>query len=101
MSMIHYRQASYATQLREQLEMAGCESKVAAIVSRTVGELIDHLTQALDDLRREAKDKDFEASMRQHEIEAARSSVFERLVGITLFVLAVALVAGILVALFR
>ncbi|WP_140637258.1 hypothetical protein [Methylibium rhizosphaerae] len=100
MSMIHYRQASYATQLREQLELAGCESKVAAIVSRTVGELIDHLAQALDDLRREAKDKDFETSMRQHEVESARSGVFERLMGITLFVLAVALVVGILVALF-
>lgn len=101
MSLIQYREASYAIQLREQLEVAGCEAKVAAIVSRTVGELIDHLAQALDDLRREAKDKDFEASVRRREIVGARSEVFERLMGITLFVLAVALVVGILVALFR
>lgn len=39
--------------------------------------------------------------MRQHEVESACSGVFERLMGITLFVLAVALVVGILVALFR
>ena len=101
MSLIQYREASYAIQLREQLELAGCESKVAAIVSRTVGELIDHLAQALDDLQREAKGKDFDTSLRQREITAARSEVFERLMGITLFVLAVALVVGILVALFR
>ncbi|WP_140636929.1 hypothetical protein [Methylibium rhizosphaerae] len=101
MSLIQYREASYAGQLREQLEQAGCESKIAALVSRTVGELIDHVTQAQEDLRREVNNQQFELSMRRREIDVAKGEVLQRLAGITLFVLAASLVVGILVALFR
>jgi hypothetical protein len=41
MSLIQYQQATHAVQLRSQLELAGCQSAVAAIVSRAIGELID------------------------------------------------------------
>lgn len=104
MSFIHYQQASYATQLRGELERAGCETRVAAVVSRAVGELIDHVTQAEEKVRREIKDKEFQASMRGNELTVYKHDLFDRFVGGTLLVMAIAIVSGVLgvlIALFR
>lgn len=102
MSLIQYQQATYASQLRDQLELAGCQARVAALVSRAVGELIDHVARVEDDLERDIKDKDFRASMRRSELSAAKREAFDRFVGATLIVTAVAVACGVaLIALFR
>jgi hypothetical protein len=87
MSLIQYQQATYASQLRDQLELAGCETRVAAVVSRAVGDLIDHVARAQDD--------------QKNEMSAAKRELFNRFIGITLFVMAAAIVSGVLIALFR
>jgi hypothetical protein len=101
MSLIQYQQATYAIQLREQLERAGCDARVAALMSRAVGELIDHVSQAESELKRDIKEKVFHASMRMSDVSAFKRDLFDRFVGVTLFVLAVAIVVGVLIALFR
>lgn len=102
MSLIQYQQATYATQLRDQLELAGCQARVAALVSRAIGELIDHVTRVEDDLKREIKDKAFRASMRRSELSAAKREAFDRFIGATLIVIAAAVACGVvLIALSR
>ena len=96
MSLIQYQQASYATQLRDQLELAGCEKRVAAIVSRAVGELIDHVTQAEESVRRDIKQKELEASMRGSELSMYKRDLFDRSIGVMLFIMAAAVVSGVL-----
>ena len=87
MSLIQYQQATYAVQLRDQLELAGCDARVAALVSRAVGELIEHVSHAGSDMRRD--------------IEMRRRDLFDRFIGVTLFVMAAAVVSGVLIALLR
>ena len=87
MSLIQYQQATYALQLRDQLELAGCDARVAALVSRAVGELIEHVSHAGCDMRRD--------------IEMRRRELFDRFIGVTLLAMAVAVVSGVLIALFR
>ena len=65
MSLIQYQQATYAGQLRDQLELAGCETRVAAIVSRAVGELIDHVSQAETGTRRDMEMRKLDAERPQ------------------------------------
>jgi hypothetical protein len=108
MSLIQYQRASYAGLLRDQLERAGCESRVATVVSRAIGELIDHMASAEADLRRDMESRELQASIRRStdrlqgtEVSAARRELFERFVGVALFIMAVALVCGVLIALFR
>jgi hypothetical protein len=108
MSLIQYQRASYAGLLRDQLELAGCESRVATVVSRAFGELIDHIASAEADLRRDMQNRELQASMqsstaRSHgaEVSAAKRELFDRFVGVAVFVMAVALVCGVLIALFR
>jgi len=101
MSLIQYQQASYAIQLRDQLELAGCETRVAAIASRAVGELIDHVAHAEDSMRRDIKEKELHASMRSSELTAVKRELFDRFMGVTLFVMTAAIVSGVLIALFR
>ena len=94
MSLIQYQQATYAGQLRDQLEMAGCETRVAAIVSRSVGELIDHVSQAETGMRRDME-------MRKLDANALKRDLFDRFMGVAVLVLMVAIVSGVLIALFR
>jgi len=104
MSLIHYQQASYATQFRDQLELAGCEARVAAVMSRVVGELIDHVAQAEDNIRRDIKEKEHQAAMRSSELSAFKRDLFDRSIGVMLFIMAAAVVSGVLgvlITLFR
>lgn len=104
MSLIQYQQASYASQLRVQLELAGCETRVAAIVSRAIGELIDHVSQAESEMKRDIKEREFHASMRNSELNAVKRELFDRFIGVMLFIMAAAVVSavlGVLIALFR
>jgi len=94
MSLIQYQQATYAIQLRDQLELAGCDSRVAALVSRAVGELIDHVSQAETGMRREIE-------MRKLDASAIKRDLFDRFMGVTVLVLTVAIVSGVLIALCR
>ena len=87
MSLIQYQQATYAVQSRDQLELAGCDARVAALVSRAVGELIEHVSHTGSDVRRD--------------IEMRRRDLFDRFIGVTLFVMAAAVVCGVLIALLR
>jgi hypothetical protein len=87
MSLIQHQQATYAIQLRDQLELAGCDARVAALISRAVGELIEHVSHARSDMRRD--------------IEMRRRDLFDRFIGITLLVMAAAVVNGVLIALLR
>lgn len=94
MSLIQYQQATYATQLRDQLELAGCDSRVAALLSRAVGELIDHVSQAETGVTRQIE-------MRKLDASAFKRDLFDRFMGVTVLVLTVAIVSGVLIALFR
>lgn len=87
MSLIQYQQATYAVQLRDQLELAGCDARIAALVSRAVGEVIEHVSHVGSDMRRD--------------IEMRRRDLLDRFIGITVLVMAVAVVSGVLIALFR
>jgi hypothetical protein len=101
MSLIRYQQATYAVQLRDQLEMAGCNARVSALVSRAVGELIDHVLQAEVEMRRDIKDRELRASFRTSETNAFKRYFFDRVISVTVLVLTVAIVVGVLIALFR
>ena len=104
MSLIRYQQATYAVQLRDQLEMAGCNARVSAIVSRAVGELIDHVLQAEVEMRRDMNEKDLYAFMRTNDANrknAFKRDLFEWVIGVAVLVLAVSIVVGVLLALFR
>lgn len=101
MSLIRYQQATYAIQLRDQLEMAGCNTRVSAIVSRAVGELIDHVLQAEVEMQRDIKDRELRASVRTSEANAFKRDFFDRVMGGAVLVLTVAIVVGVLMALFR
>ena len=101
MSLIRYQQATYAVQLRDQLDMAGCNARVSAIVSRAVGELIDHVLQAEVEMQRDIKEKELRASIRTNEANAFKRDFFDRAIGVAVLVLTVAIVVGVLVALFR
>ena len=87
MSMIQYREASYALHLREGLEQAGTTARAAALVSQALGDLIDHLDERTDRLR-----ADF-----QRDLAAARREAFDRTVAVTLIVMIVALACGVLI----
>lgn len=88
MSLIQYQQATYATRLRDQLEMAGCDPRIAAVVSKAIGELIEHVSHAGSDMRRD--------------IEMRKRDQLDRFIGITVLVLGVAaVVSGVLIALFQ
>ena len=104
MSLIRYQQATYAVQLRDQLEMAGCNARVSAIVSRAVGELIDHVLQAEVDMKRDMNEKALHASMRTNKANfknAFKRDFFDWVIGVAMLVLAVSIVVGVLIALFR
>ena len=101
MSLIRYQQATYAVQLRDQLDMAGCNARVSAIVSRAVGELIDHVLQAEVEMQRNIKERELRASVRTSESKAFKRDFFDRVIGVAVLVLTVAIVVGVLVALFR
>ena len=104
MSLIRYQQATYAVHLRDQLEMAGCTARVSAIVSRAVGELIDHVLQAEVEMKRDMNDKDLYASMRTndaHRKNAFKRDFFDWVIGVAVLVLAVSIVVDVLLALFR
>lgn len=94
MSLIQYQQATYAIQLRDQLELAGCDARVATLVSRAVGELIDHVSQAETAMRRDME-------MRKLDANARKRDRFDRVMGVTMLVLTAAIVSGVLIALFR
>ena len=96
MSLIQYQQASYATQFRDQLELAGCETRVAAVMSRVVGELIDHVAQAEADMRRDIEERERRAAMRSSELNAFKRAMFDRAIGVMLLTMAVAVVCGVL-----
>lgn len=87
MSLIQYQQATYAVQLRDQLELAGCDARVAALLSRAVGEVIEHVSHVGCDMRRD--------------IEMRKRDLLDRFIGVTVLVMAVAIVSGVLIALFR
>ena len=101
MSLIRYQQATYAGQLRDQLDMAGCNARVSAIVSRAVGELIDHVLQAEVEMKRDIKERELRASVRTSEANTFKRDFFDRVIGVAVLVLTVAIVVGVLVALFR
>ena len=101
MSLIRYQQATYAVQLRDQLEMAGCNARVSALVSRAVGELIDHVLQAEVEMRRDIKERELRASVRTSEAKAFKRDFFNRVIGVAVLVLTVVIVVGVLIELFR
>ena len=101
MSLIRYQQATYAVQMRDQLDMAGCNTRVSAIVSRAVGELIDHMLQAEVEMRRDIKESELRASVRASEPNGVRRDFFDRLIGVAVLVLTVVIVVGVLTELFR
>jgi hypothetical protein len=86
MSLIQYQQTTYAVQLRDQLELAGCEARVATLVSRAVGDLIDHVSHVGSDMRRD--------------MEMRRRDLLDRFIRVAVLVMAVAVVSGVLTALF-
>ena len=96
MSLIQYQQATYAGQLRDQLELAGCDARVAALVSRVIGDLIDHVSHAESDLRRDINEAEERASRRASELSAFKRDQFDRFIGVTLFIMAVAVVCGVI-----
>jgi hypothetical protein len=96
MSLIQYQQATYAGQLRDQLELAGCDARVAALVSRVIGELIDHVSHAEGDLRRDINEAEARAARRASELSAFKRDQFYRFIGVTLFIMAVAVVCGVI-----
>jgi hypothetical protein len=101
MSLIRYQQATYAVQLRDQLEMAGCNARVSALVSRAVGELIDHVLQAEVEMRRDIKEGELRASVRTSEANALKRDFFDRVIGVAVLDLTVVIVVGVLTELFR
>lgn len=101
MSMIEYQEATYAITLREQLEIAGCEARVAAIVSRAIGELIDHVKQSEDDTRRELKDLERRSTTHPIERRAASDALLTRAVIFAVIVMAASITAGVLVSILR
>jgi len=101
MSLIRYQQATYAVQLREQLELAGCDPRVAALLSRAVGELIDHVTQAESDIQRKIQEQEFRTAKCTSDAKTFRRHAFDRGVRITLLLLAATMVIGVLMALLR
>ena len=101
MSLIRYQQATYAVQLRDQLEMAGSNATVSALVSRAVGELIDHVLQAEVEMRRDIKERELRASVRTSEANAFKRDFFDRVIGVAVLVLTVVIVVGVLIELFR
>jgi hypothetical protein len=101
MSLIRYQRATYAVQLRDQLEMAGCNARVSALVSRAVGELIDHVLQAEVEMRRDIKERELRASVRTSEAHAFKRDFFDRVVGVAVLVMTVVIVVGVLIELFR
>jgi hypothetical protein len=101
MSLIRYQQATYAVQLRDQLEMAGCNARVSTLVSRAVGELIDHVLQAEVEMRRDIKERELRASVRTSEAKAFKRDFFNRVIGVAVLVLTVVIVVGVLIELFR
>lgn len=98
MSLIQYQPATYAGHLREQLELAGCESRVAAIVARTVGELIDHVSRTESDIRRDMARSPIEASFRDSNMRAARRDLIDRAIGVSVFVMAVVVTGAVMLA---
>ena len=94
MSLIQYQRATYAGHLRDQLALAGCDAKVAALVARAVGELIDHVAHAESQVR-------LEVIAEAGEVGAFKRDLFDRFMGVTVLVLVVAAVSGVLIALFR
>ena len=105
MSLIRYQQAAYAGHLRDQLEMAGCNARVSALVSRAVAELIDLVLQAEVDIKREMKERGMHASIRTDAAASVkhtyRRDFFDWVISIASLVLAVSIVVGVLLALFR
>ena len=96
MSLIHYQQATYAVQLRAQLEVAGCDARVATLVSRVIGEMIDHVSDVERDLKRDINETESRASRRACELSALKRDMFDRFIGVMLFVMAAAVICGVL-----
>ena len=101
MSLIQYQQATYAVQLRDQLEMAGCDTRVAAVFSRAIGDLIDHVSRAECDMRRDIKESERLASMRSSDVNTIKRNLFCSFIGATVLVLTVAVVSAVHIALSR
>jgi hypothetical protein len=101
MSPIQYQQASYAIRLRDRLEMAGCDARVATVISNAVGELIDHVSQAESDVRRDIKRTEFGESLRATDIGVARQNRFDHFMAVTLVLLLVSVVSAVVLALLR
>jgi hypothetical protein len=101
MSLIQYQEATYAMRLREQLELAGCEARVAATVSRAVGELIDHMKRSEVDLQRQMKEIERRTSTTAAGQRGNARDVLDRLVVVTVIVMAVTITAGMLFSMFR
>jgi len=96
MSLIQYQQATYAIQLRSQLELAGCEPAVAGIVARAIGELIDHLSQLERDIQRKS-------SINEYDLSLHRRDPLECLIGmgVGIGMLATSIIVGVLISLFH
>lgn len=101
MSLIRYQQATYAGHLRDQLEMAGCNARVSTLVSRAVGELLDHVLQAEVEMRRDIKENELRASVRTSEAKAFTRDFFDRAVSVAVLAMTVVIVVGVLIELFR
>lgn len=97
MNLIQFQQATYAVRLRDQLELAGCDTRVAAVISRTVGELVDHVADTERELKRAAIDRDLRASVAA---AALRPDPVERVIAVFVLTLVAVIAGGILVALF-
>ena len=112
MTSIHYNVASYANQLRTSLEIAGCTSEMAATLAKAFGELIDHQAYSDEELRREIRNREqqlrydlerreSEAKSHAYAIRAAKDDATGNAFLVVVSVLVVALVSGVLIALFR
>jgi hypothetical protein len=101
MSLIQYQQSTYAVQLRSDLERAGCDAPVAALLSRAVGELIDHVRYAESEIRHVITESDLRSSIRSSGRNAVRTDPFDRFMGAILVGLLAAIACGVLVALNR
>lgn len=99
--MISYHPSSWPFQLRDDLIQAGCNEKVALVTAKAFGELIDHVTAQRKDAERALGSRDLDRQMSEASIERAKDAATEKLLSIGIIVLAISLVAGIVLALFR
>jgi hypothetical protein len=99
--MISYRQSTWPFDLRDELIRAGCDEKVASVSAKAFGQLVDHVTEQRREIETAARSREFQQDMNSSSEKYAKHDLYARLAALGLIVLAVTLVAGVLIALFK